>query len=85
MEVYFGARELHFAPTKAAKITNVCCALHNICIHFKCNTVVNDEENIDSFSIQDGDVVSLSSPQYLSIAQNIRNNIGNNLQYIFLN
>lgn len=30
-----GARQLHYTPTMAAKITVVCAALHNICIHFK--------------------------------------------------
>lgn len=29
------ARQLHYSPEKAAKITAVSAALHNICIHFK--------------------------------------------------
>lgn len=74
-----GARELHYAPKKAAKITNVCCALHNICIYFKCNTVVNEYEVSENFASQENYVVSLASQQYLSVAKNIRNNIGNNL------
>ncbi|XP_059219925.1 putative nuclease HARBI1 [Stomoxys calcitrans] len=30
-----GARQLHYSPEMAAKITAVCAALHNICIHYK--------------------------------------------------
>lgn len=30
-----GARQLHYLPKTASKITNVCAALHNICIAYK--------------------------------------------------
>lgn len=30
-----GARQLHYSPDMAAKITSVCAALHNICIYYK--------------------------------------------------
>ncbi|XP_037808618.1 putative nuclease HARBI1 [Lucilia sericata] len=29
------ARALHYSPNKATQIVNVCCALHNICLHFR--------------------------------------------------
>ncbi|XP_055614942.1 putative nuclease HARBI1 [Toxorhynchites rutilus septentrionalis] len=38
-----GARQLHYTPTKAAKIISVCCALHNICLYFK-----NDNDEVQS-------------------------------------
>lgn len=31
-----GARQLHYTPLKAARIVNVCSALHNFCIDFNC-------------------------------------------------
>lgn len=30
-----GERQLHYSPKTAGKITSVCAALHNICIHYK--------------------------------------------------
>lgn len=35
-----GARQLHYNPDMAGKITTVCAALHNICINFN---IVHDE------------------------------------------
>lgn len=72
-----GARELHYCPVKVAKITNVCCALHNICLHYKVS-----EENYDypiEISIQEEEMGSFTSSQYLTVAQSIRRNIGNTL------
>lgn len=40
-------RELHYTPEKATQIINVCCMLHNICLHFKQdfneNIIIEDE------------------------------------------
>lgn len=37
-----GARQLHYKPTKATQIANVCAALHNICITFGSNSFNDD-------------------------------------------
>lgn len=44
-----GARQLHYKPCKATQITNVCVALHNICIAYGVDTCIEhiDCENID--------------------------------------
>lgn len=43
-----GSRGLHYHPSKATQIVNACCALHNICIYYKCpedtNTLAETEE-----------------------------------------
>ncbi|XP_017476481.1 PREDICTED: putative nuclease HARBI1 isoform X3 [Rhagoletis zephyria] len=31
----FGARELHYEPSKVSQIVNVAAALHNICLHYR--------------------------------------------------
>lgn len=68
-----GARELHYSPEKSAKIVNVCCALHNICLHFKVKDITIDFEHI---SMPEDDIVHPISNQYLTAGQTIRNNIG---------
>lgn len=40
-----GARQLHYTPDMAAKITSVCASLHNICIHYKMDNPEIDELN----------------------------------------
>lgn len=40
-----GSRGLHYEPERATQIINACCALHNMCIKYKCNddTIGADE------------------------------------------
>lgn len=56
-----GARQLHYKPQKVAQIVNVCCALHNICVHYKIATedtpstdqIEDNQETQESFSSED--------------------------------
>ncbi|XP_065366236.1 putative nuclease HARBI1 [Calliphora vicina] len=58
-----GARQLHYSPKVAAKITNVCAALHNICIYYKMDLPeINIENNIrESFNIETTEDLTASS------------------------
>ena len=40
------ARGLYYTPKKAIQITNICAALHNICISYKCQAV---SENLPDY------------------------------------
>lgn len=42
-----GARQLHYKPKMAGKITSVCAALHNICIHYKIESTVEPDESTE--------------------------------------
>lgn len=55
------AREMHLKPEKAALITNVCAALHNICIYYgggddigaiPAHEEENDEEGVHNANAQ---------------------------------
>lgn len=69
-----GARQLHYTPEMAAKITAVCAALHNICIHYKINSsefdIPLEYENSDD-DVQE----SLSDVSATNIRQNIMNSL----------
>lgn len=72
-----GARELHYNPKKAIQITNVCTALHNICITYRCNevpcNVLHDDDN-DTSVYTDSE-----EGTYVSVGSRIRNRIANSL------
>ena len=43
-----GARQLHYKPSKAIKMVNVCAALHNICIEFGVDITSEDTSNAEN-------------------------------------
>lgn len=68
------ARGLHYAPHKAVKIVNACCALHNISQHFKVPFA-------DIFTIDQQESVTEESTHLRNLqAEGIRNNIMRSLQ-----
>lgn len=70
-----GERGLHYSPEKAKTIINVCCALHNICIFYK-NDWPPMEETVES---ENTNVALESNISVSAVAQNIRNEVANNL------
>lgn len=74
------SRELHYTPEKACQIMNVCCMLHNICIHFNVDfeedTVIleNDDDLINVSEIDTPDNMRLTA-----IANTLRDNIKNSI------
>ena len=50
-----GARQLHYKPSKATKIANVCVTLHNICIEYGVGTHSEDvSEDISEGNVEIG-------------------------------
>lgn len=72
------ARQLHYCPKKAVKITNVCSALHNICIAYKS---IYEVPSIDELTTneQQAEEEPAENFVFLDAAQRIRSNICNNL------
>lgn len=69
-----GERGLHYTPEKSKTVVNVCCGLHNICMHFK-----NDWPPIEQ-SEQTESIVPLDIGFPISAtAESIRNEVANNL------
>lgn len=84
-----GARELHYLPDKAIQITNVCCALHNICIHYKTDSTANvpivmiREEEDDTNTIRP-EIVTQTNSEYIAEAQLIRRQIATSKNRVHL-
>ena len=62
-----GARELYYTPKKAIQLTNICAALHNICISFKCQPVSvhlpDDDDACNLFNTESENHTQLSFAQ----------------------
>lgn len=67
-----GSRGLHYSPAKTTKIINACCALHNMCIYYKCPEpeLVELAEDREDEEVEDVEEVRVAS---------IRRNIAINL------
>lgn len=70
-----GARQLHYTPKKAAKIVNVCCALHNLRIKF--NVPVDDEDWVSTENSPS--IESVAVDEHDLSANNIRLEIMNSI------
>lgn len=66
------ARALHYSPNKATQIVNVCCALHNICLHFRVE--VPEEMTPASSTVQSNENFNIEREDDDN-ARRIRNNI----------
>lgn len=69
-----GARQLHYKPTKAKQIANVCAALHNICIKFGSNTLndVLSSENGPT-QVESDDLEITDNTEASAIREQIKN------------
>lgn len=71
-----GARQLHYSPQKATQITNICVALHNICMYYK----VQFHDELNSLPT-DSNLFELAEEEYAESVSNVavilRNKIAN--------
>lgn len=58
-----GARQLHYSPKMAGKITSVCAALHNICIYYKVESpeASDEAEPLDMWSPETNEDLTASN------------------------
>lgn len=81
------SRTLWYSPLKAVQITNICCALHNLCNFLKVqNTFEIVREEADDDSVETNEENEIQAETILqNDANSIRNDIAESLSSIFLN
>lgn len=70
-----GARQLHYKPEKAARIVNVCCALHNLRIQFNVPVDERDLLPMNNNEIENATFKEVNDMSVNDIRQEIMNSI----------